>query len=254
MKKSTAASFSLSALLLFAVENHAFCPTQLHHHHQQQNHGDVRFTPAAVAAPTALHLVPGQGKQLEAAVNAASSSSSADASSKAAPPANVSSPPPSGADVAMVATEPSSSSSHWRALAASRSFVTRLFHIPSSTIHKHPHPIEEGLLQAAIPVSAVDANPDAAPSFPSFFTPRPPAPSSLIENNNQKDMVDSVLYPIVGFTFWNTKKDGCIALPTTSHAACRLMTESQRQEEVFGWYSAACKLDLYAEDVCHKPE
>eukprot|EP00529_Nitzschia_sp_RCC80_P028004 CAMPEP_0113454298 /NCGR_PEP_ID=MMETSP0014_2-20120614/7791_1 /TAXON_ID=2857 /ORGANISM="Nitzschia sp." /LENGTH=258 /DNA_ID=CAMNT_0000345699 /DNA_START=200 /DNA_END=976 /DNA_ORIENTATION=+ /assembly_acc=CAM_ASM_000159 len=239
MKKSS--SFVLSALMLFS--DHAgtvvaFCPSSNSQQHRQMS---------SIVTTTQLGLVPGQGKQLEAAVNAAQLSSEQSKQQEQQPAADASEAP--------AASEPSSSSSHWRALSASRSFVTRLFHLPSNAI-KHPHPVSEGLKD---PSSSSTSS--SAATFPTFFVPGAQQKQeqnqssfsipSGITNKNQHQ--ESVLYPIVGFTFCKTKNDGCIALPTTSHASCRITTNTQRQEEVFGWYSSACKLDLYSEDVCHKP-
>jgi hypothetical protein len=136
-----------------------------------------------------------------------------------------------GAATASTRTEPSSSSGHWRALAASRSLVARLFHLPSSSIKSHPHPDVELI----------------RPSHPPFphslisHAIRPPQPSPSSREG------DSVLYPIVGFRFVRTHDGETIALPTTCHAACRLPLHVKK-EEVVGWYSPACKLDPSSDD------
>jgi hypothetical protein len=68
------------------------------------------------------------------------------------------------------------------------------------------------------------------------------------KKNQQQD--DVVLYPIVGFHFVQNHGQS-IALPTTSHPACSILRN--RDEEVSGWFSPACMLDLFAEDPCHEP-
>lgn len=60
---------------------------------------------------------------------------------------------------------------------------------------------------------------------------------------------DVVYYPMIGFTFCRNG-DRVIALPTKSNVACRLPS---REEEVYGWFSPVCKLDLYSDDPCRNP-
>lgn len=60
---------------------------------------------------------------------------------------------------------------------------------------------------------------------------------------------DVVYYPMIGFTFCRNG-DRVIALPTKSHVSCRL---PNRNEEVYGWFSPVCKLDLYSDDPCREP-
>jgi hypothetical protein len=204
--KPNASSFALLSLMLFG-EVQGFCPQAQH----------------TRSSSTSLNLLPGQGNQLAAAYTAFISHKNNDDETDTVTPATK-------------PQEPPSSSSHWRALAASRSFVSRVFHLPSSAIKKHPHPTLEGL----------KANNDKkeSNSFPFGFIP----------TRHHREEEDAVLYPLVGFQFVKSQEGSnikTIALPTTSHAACRLPTH--RNEPVFGWYSPACKLDLYSEDVCHAP-
>jgi hypothetical protein len=245
MRQSIAVSpFALSAMMLFSDHHHgsvgvmAFCPnaghSSTHHHH-------VVGGPSSVLSSTNLFLLPGQGKQLEAAFNAASSRADSNGGSSKAPTGGGE----QQQQQQQQQQEPSNSSSHWRALSSSRSFVTRLFHLPSNNI-KHPHPVSEGLKD-----TNSDNRSSGAPTFPTFFVPQQQQQQKKSSSSSAED--NGVLYPVVGFTFCNTKNDGCIALPTTSNASCRLQTSAQRQEEVFGWYTPGCKLDLYSEDVCHKP-
>jgi hypothetical protein len=219
MMKPSITSFTLLSLMLFGDGAHGFCPTQ---QHQQRS-----------SASSSLRLVPGQGNQLAAAYTA-SLSKEEKKEIQSNPAAERPDADPN---------EPPSSSSHWRALAASRSFVQRVFHLPSSAIKKHPHPTLEGLKETQS--STTTSQPQ--PTFPFNFIPR---------HQQQEKEEDYVLYPLVGFQFVKSKDavdgtDRTIALPTTSHAACRLPTN--RHEELYGWFSPGCKLDLYSEDVCHAP-
>jgi len=102
---------------------------------------------------------------------------------------------------------------------AARSFVQRAFNLPSNKIRRHPHPKAEW----------VETSP----------------PTS--------DEKDVVLYPVLGFTFCRNG-DRVVALPTTSNVSCRLPTRSSKHEELYGWFSPVCKLDMYSEDPCHPPE
>jgi hypothetical protein len=106
--------------------------------------------------------------------------------------------------------------------AAARSFASRLFSLPSSVIKRYPnHEAEE---------------------IPEGFS---------VWRRKEKKQDDVVLYPVIGFHF--VQSDGrFIALPTVSHASCPI--HRNQDEDVFGWYSPACKLDHFAEDPCHKPE
>lgn len=61
---------------------------------------------------------------------------------------------------------------------------------------------------------------------------------------------DVVYYPMIGFRFFEGIDT---VFPTTCHASCMMPTKGQQEEEVYGWYSSSCKLDLFSEDVCHNP-
>eukprot|EP00537_Pseudo-nitzschia_pungens_P006090 CAMPEP_0172365584 /NCGR_PEP_ID=MMETSP1060-20121228/10524_1 /TAXON_ID=37318 /ORGANISM="Pseudo-nitzschia pungens, Strain cf. cingulata" /LENGTH=185 /DNA_ID=CAMNT_0013088947 /DNA_START=98 /DNA_END=655 /DNA_ORIENTATION=- len=61
---------------------------------------------------------------------------------------------------------------------------------------------------------------------------------------------DICYYPMVGFRFVEGVDN---ALPTKSSASCVVPTRNQREEEVFGWFSSSCKLDVFSEDVCVNP-
>eukprot|EP00428_Durinskia_dybowskii_P052666 CAMPEP_0170330176 /NCGR_PEP_ID=MMETSP0116_2-20130129/66018_1 /TAXON_ID=400756 /ORGANISM="Durinskia baltica, Strain CSIRO CS-38" /LENGTH=182 /DNA_ID=CAMNT_0010583339 /DNA_START=119 /DNA_END=667 /DNA_ORIENTATION=- len=60
---------------------------------------------------------------------------------------------------------------------------------------------------------------------------------------------DVVYYPMIGFTFCRNG-DRVIALPTKSNVSCRLPVQ---EEQVYGWFSPVCKLDLYSDDPCRNP-
>lgn len=68
--------------------------------------------------------------------------------------------------------------------------------------------------------------------------------------DNENPNNDVCYYPMVGFRYIAGVDT---ALPTKSTAACAMPTKSQKEEEVFGWFSSSCKLDLFSEDVCHNP-
>jgi len=144
---------------------------------------------------SSLSLVPGQGNQLVAACNAANLHS--DDHRSAACSDNEADGNPSNA----------------------RSFVSKVFSLPSAIIsHKRP-PCDEALF-----------------SFTHFF--------------HKKE--DIVWYPLVGFCFVKNDNGDCIPLPTASIGACPIRPRYVDQD-VFGWFGPACKLDLYASDVCHDP-
>jgi len=133
---------------------------------------------------SSLNLVPAQGNQLVAAYNAICEEKSA-ASLKEAP----------------IQLDNNVDGNNKGAIAASRKFLTRIFHMPSI---KHP---------------------------------------------GQKQH-DVSYYPMLGFRFF---KGTSTVLPTTSNVSCTLPTHSQKEEEVYGWFSSSCKLDLFSEEICHNP-
>lgn len=67
---------------------------------------------------------------------------------------------------------------------------------------------------------------------------------------------DVVIFPLVGFTFCQNG-NRVVALPTQSNVSCRLpRSKTSRAEEIYGWYSPVCKLNLYApmdEEYCQAP-
>lgn len=110
--------------------------------------------------------------------------------------------------------------------AAHRNLIRRAFSLPSSMIKRHPHPKEEGL-------ESTTTNEDETK-----------------QQQQHHKAEDIVYYPVVGFTFCKNG-DRVVALPTKSNVSCRL--SSTHKEDVYGWFSPVCKLDLYSEDPCHAP-
>lgn len=100
--------------------------------------------------------------------------------------------------------------------------------------------VEKNVVEAAIKV-------DKDVEKKSFLTRVFHLPS--IKHPNQKED-DVVYYPMVGFRFFEGIDS---VFPTTSHVSCMMPTKSQKEEEVFGWFSSSCKLDLFSEDVCENP-
>lgn len=144
---------------------------------------------STIGCPTfELNLVPGQGNQLVAAYNAATCKKEQEYDDDLTPAA------PSSVTVQE----------------SPRTFVKRVFHLPS--VRRHPHPKAEGL-----------------------------------DTHSESDVV---YYPMIGFTFCRNG-DRVIALPTKSNVSCRLTPS--REQEVYGWFSPVCKLDLYSDDPCRNP-
>eukprot|EP00526_Cylindrotheca_closterium_P023951 CAMPEP_0113638738 /NCGR_PEP_ID=MMETSP0017_2-20120614/20306_1 /TAXON_ID=2856 /ORGANISM="Cylindrotheca closterium" /LENGTH=196 /DNA_ID=CAMNT_0000549885 /DNA_START=190 /DNA_END=780 /DNA_ORIENTATION=+ /assembly_acc=CAM_ASM_000147 len=76
---------------------------------------------------------------------------------------------------------------------------------------------------------------------------------SLDFHTHKDDKEDVVYYPLVGFKLVH-HEGRVIPLPTKDHTSCRLVSSTRAaQEEVYGWFSPTCTLDLYAEDICHEP-
>ena len=128
--------------------------------------------------------------------------------------------------------EQQDNTSHWRAISTSKSFLNRLFHKPSAP---------ESTTQE-------EENNNHSKFQLGTFLHNLSHPNLHIHNKAKVDEV--YLYPIVGFQFVEGCQD---ALPTLSHVSCRMPTKSQKEEEVVGWYTTCCKLDLYSDDVCHSP-
>ena len=107
------------------------------------------------------------------------------------------------------------------ATAAARAFVSRVFSLPSSMIKRHPHPKIEGL---------------------------PPMPR---DRDLEADKDDVVLYPVVGFTYVKDKPDHSRVLPKVCSPSCRI---PMREEPVYGWFTSACRLDVFSDEYCTEPE
>jgi len=135
---------------------------------------------------SSLNLVPDQGNQLVAAYNA---NCLLEQQEQASAPA-------------LIQVDTNVEVPHRGAIAASKSFLTRIFHMPSIL---HP---------------------------------------------GEKKNEDVVYYPMVGFRFFKGIDN---VFPTTWHVSCDIPTKEQKEEEVYGWFSSSCKLNLFSEDVCRNP-
>jgi hypothetical protein len=139
-----------------------------------------------------LHLLPTQGNQLVAASSCAYGFKDENDDDAVMNP-NV-------AKVVSVATD-----------CKKRSFVSRVFSLPSSMIRRHPYPRLEGLVH------------------------------DLLDSLVHDDCKDGVLFPVVGFRYVKDAPDHSRPLATVSNVACRL--QNTRNEEVVGWYSPACPIN-----------
>lgn len=127
------------------------------------------------------------------------------------------------------------SHSKWRAVASSKSFLTRVFHKKSV-----PHPI----LDAPTTTETTTAPPKF--SVASFLhTLSHPPQSAVFHGVDVHAEKDAVYYPLVGFQFVAGSAE---VLPTIQRASIPLPTKQQHDEVTFGWFSAACPLDVYADD------
>lgn len=217
MKQQQAAIFGILSCALLAAEGEAFSTTAP----QTQS---LRQKIASSSSSSALNLVPDQGNQLAAAYNAAHSDDDEMNNNNNNNNKKITQEVSASETTAPIEANHNNDgvdeSSHWRAIAASKSFLTRIFHKPSGN-SKHTPGVVEGDLD-----------------------------HSNINNNNKNKNEDVVYYPMVGFTYFEGIEN---ALPTTSHQSCIMTTKSQKEEEVYGWFSSSCKLDFFSEDVCHTP-
>jgi hypothetical protein len=163
---------------------------------QLANNGEAFTTPPSsslsqpkMALDSSLNLVPDQANQLVAAFNANCAEKQALAAA-------------SPIQVDKNVDDDGFNSHRQGPIAASKSFLTRVFHMPSS---KHP-------------------------------------------GHQRKE--DVVYFPMFGFRFFEGIDT---VFPTTTHNSCAMPTKSQKEEEVYGWFSSSCKLDLFSEDVCKNP-
>jgi len=183
-----------------------------------------------------LEMLPGQGNQLAAAYNAATCEKEEVEYGRMVPRRQEE-------EEVQEQEKEQDNTSHWRAVASSKSFLTRVFHKPAvADNQKNTNTNDDDQQQQ---------QQRQKPRFTFPFT-------NFLRNLNQhhheveeaKAAASAVYYPIVGFKFVKGCED---ALPTTSHASIPMPTTSQKKQDVYGWYSTACKLDLYSEDVCHDP-
>jgi hypothetical protein len=182
------------------------------------------FVPSVVVNPpqqrhvSALHLLPSQGKQLVAAYEAYTCKSQQGLTPVQSPPSN--------SDGVIQAGSSNTAKN------AAIAFVSRVFHLPSHFVphredHKeHHHEWVDGLRLRDLPLAG--------------------------RISGAGDEPDVLYYPVVGFQFVEDEDHHYRVLPTTLSVSCRLPLT--HKEEVFGWYSQACPLDMFAEDPCVGPE
>lgn len=173
-----------------------------------------------VSSATALHLLPNQGNQLIAAFNAAYFKKEQVQQEEDV--------------INKQEIENAVSNLEAPKTSAARAFVSRVFSLPSTMIRRHPHPKAEGfqnMLKKTAPTISLATSGSKA--------------------SEKKKVEDVVYYPVVGFQFVKASPERTVALPTTSNAACRL--RRNQNEDVYGWFTPACKLDMFSEDLCHEP-
>jgi hypothetical protein len=216
---TTTAFVILSCLLLFAGEQQQSDAFQ-----QQQQQLNHRM--ATTTTTTRLSLLPEQGNQLAAAYNAAASIDHKQ------PIVEHTAADEEAHQEQEQQQEEEDNTSHWRAISTSKSFLNRLFHKPSAT--KQLDSNDSNTAETATQKFHLGTFLHNL-SHPNY-------------NHNKEDEI--YLYPIIGFQFVKGCQD---ALPTLSHASIRIPTKTQKEEEVVGWYTKCCKLDLFSDDVCHSP-
>lgn len=167
-------------------------------------------------ATTALNLLPTQGKQLEAAMNAAYVPASIDMEEE---------------DIfgdALSVSDCTKALEKQQKKMVARAFVSRVFSLPSSMIRRHPHPNLEGL-----------------PNFIGSDRPK-----TLFNHAYDEERDDVVLFPLVGFRFVQDR-----VLPTQSNPSCRLRNiGAMNGESFYGSFSPACHLDIYSHNYAAAPD
>jgi hypothetical protein len=108
----------------------------------------------------------------------------------------------------------------------------------NAAIYK-PHDVDEEEFFAPVDTSvAPERKKETAAAARAFVYKVFSIPSSVIKRHPHPEaegLEDAVLYPVVGFKF--VPVDGeYFALPTTSHAACRIL--NNKNEELVGWFKA----------------
>ena len=237
MMMSTISTFAILSFLLFVGDGRVVDAFQQSHPHQQQRHPSQPPQQSRTTTTTALQLQEGQGQFLKAAYECSTCAKVVDAEDTAARltlhtedeythlPANTD-------------DEGAASHSKWRAVASSKSFLTRVFHKKSV-----PHPILDAPTTENI----------APPKFSvASFLHTLSHPQSEVFHGDVHAEKDAVYYPLVGFQF---VEGGAEVLPTIQRASIPLPTKQQHDEVTFGWFSAACPLDVYSDDetFCHPP-
>ena len=170
-----------------------------------------------------LHLVPEQGKQLEAAMNAAYARAELNQRND-------------GEATAIATAEATATVERPPLSQSARSFVARVFALPSHIVRGHPHPNLEGLAASSTTTAA-----DMESSFHDW------------NNDSVSDDDDVVLFPLVGFRCVQDAPNHYRALPSKTNASCRLKAPGSEEEVVVGWFSKACHLDFYGDHYCDEP-
>lgn len=197
--------------------------------------GASAFAPAGqgrASSGTALNLVPTQGPQLAAASSAAfaragSAVSVETTTAKPSDPAIVN----AAADAPLIEVSFETPTE----AAAARGLVARLFSLPS-------------IVRGSAGAAAAAGHPEMAIDIPSL---------SFERDGSEEKGDDVVLYPIVGFR-WVKDGDGNsrVLPPMECNAACSL-PNNNKEEEVHGWFSKACKLGSphgSDEEYCSSPK
>ena len=135
--------------------------------------------------------------------------------------------------------------------ASKASSTTSLNLVPdqgSQLVAFYANSVEEEKLHPNIKVDKISHNRGAIAAAKESLSKIFHMPS--IKHPGQKKEDDVVYYPMVGFRFFEGVDT---VFPTTSHVPCTLATKAQQEEEVYGWFSSSCKLDVFSEDVCQNP-
>ena len=111
---------------------------------------------------------------------------------------------------------------------AARAFVSRVFKLPSNIRQNHQHHEEEEGWTAVMSL--------------------PKLPRSTKAKDDKPEVL---LYPLVGFRIVEDEEHHFRGLPTKSNVSCRI--NDNEDEELYGWFSAGCRLNLYKEDPCEAP-
>jgi len=143
---------------------------------------------------------------------------------------------------------------------AARSFVSRVFSLPSAIHKKDNHLFHFGMIGSSLhdllhlhqrhhgeddvvmyPIVGfrIVCMPDTAASASESV-------ASRIDGNIESNPLSSAVSSLSP----TSTRCTMTVLPTVAHAACELMPLSCREEELYGWYSPVCHLNVYQENPC----